>query len=275
METRAPLNDVALMTKMIDNTSQHLLPALRSHLWFASCSLPLQQVLIEKSRVVSLKAGERLFSRGEKDEALCCVLSGALKLGSFDAEGDTKVLSMYVEPYQWFGEIAVIDHLPRSQDAVADVVSSVLVVSRSLLEPWLNEHPQYWRELARLVCLKMRMLAVMIEDSASLPLEQQLARRMLMASTNFGMNYPMSFKRHLRLPQEYLARMMGVSRQTINRALKILAEQRVIAVHYADIELLDIPGLMSRAGPLNQPLVNALRAMADEVERNNQLIKGA
>lgn len=275
MATRAPIDDVALMTKMIDNTSQHLLPALRSHLWFASCSLPLQQVLIEKSRVVSLKAGERLFSRGEKDEALCCVLSGALKLGSFDTEGDTKVLSMYVEPYQWFGEIAVIDHLPRSQDAVADVVSSVLVVSRSLLEPWLNEHPQYWRELARLVCLKMRMLAVMIEDSASLPLEQQLARRMLMASTNFGMNYPMSFKRHLRLPQEYLARMMGVSRQTINRALKNLAEQKVIAVHYADIELLDIPGLMSRAGPLNQPLVNALRAMADEVERNNQLIKGA
>lgn len=259
------------MNRIIDQTPQHLLPALRSHVWFASCSLPLQQALIERSRVVTLKAGERLFSRGETDEALCCVLSGALKLGSFNVEDDTQVLSMYVEPYQWFGEIALIDHLPRSQDAVADVNSSVLVASRSSLEPWLNQHPLYWREISRLVCLKMRMLVVLVEDNASLPLDQQLARRMLMASTNFGMNYPMSFKRHLRLPQEYLARMMGVSRQTINRALKSFAEQGVIAVRYADIELLDIPGLMARAGPMNQSLVTSLRAMGESAERNESV----
>jgi CRP/FNR family transcriptional regulator, cyclic AMP receptor protein len=261
------------MSKATDQTNpQHLLPALRSHLWFASCSLPLQMALVERSRVVSLKPGERLFSRGESDEALCCVLSGALKLGTFNTETDTQVLSMYVEPYQWFGEIALIDHLPRSQDAVADANSTVLVASRSVLEPWLNEHPHYWRELARLVCLKMRMLVVLVEDNASLPLDQQLVRRLLMSSTNFGMNYPMSFKRHLRLPQEYLARMMGVSRQTINRALKTLAEQGIIMVRYADIELLDVPGLMARAGPMNQSLVSSLRGMAEAAERNESEI---
>lgn len=260
------------MTRHFESSPQHLLPALRSHLWFASCSLPLQQALVERSRIVSLKAGERLFSRGENDEALCCVLSGALKLGSFNPEDDTQILSLYVEPYQWFGEIALIDRLPRSQDAVADVHSTVLVASRSQLEPWLNDHPQYWREISRLVCLKMRMFVVLIEDNASLPLDQQLARRLLVSSTNFGMNHPMSFKRHLRLPQEYLARMMGVSRQTINRALKGLSEQGLIAVRYADIELLDIPGLMSRAGPLNASLVEALRVMGEEADRNQRQI---
>lgn len=255
------------MNRPSEPSPQHLIPALRSHVWFASCSPAFQEALVERSRVITLKSGDRLFSRGETDEALCCVLSGALKLGTFNPEDDSHVLSLYVEPYQWFGEIALIDRLPRSQDAVADVTSSVLVASRSALEPWLNRNPEYWRDVARLACFKLRMLVVMMEDNATLPLDQQLARRLLMTSTNFGMNYPMSFKRHLRLPQEYLARMMGVSRQTINRALKVLAEQGVIVVRYADIELLDIPALIGRAGPLNSAFLNSLRAMGDSADK--------
>lgn len=270
-----PAEDARPMNISTDPTPDHLLPALRSHVWFASCSPVLQQALVARSRVANLKAGQRLFSRGEADEALCCVLSGALKLGSINAEEDEQVLSMYLEPYQWFGEIAMIDRLPRSQDAVADVASSVLVVSRSALEPWLNDNPQHWRDISRLVCLKLRMLVVLMEDSASLPLDQVLARRLLMAATNFGMNYPMSFKRHLRLPQEYLARMIGVSRQTINRALKAYSEEGLVAVRYADIELLNIPGLMTKAGPMNTSLLNSLRAMGELADRSGNLSSAA
>lgn len=255
------------MNALSDSVPRHLLPALRSHVWFASCPAAFQDGLIERARIITLRPGDRLFSRGETDEALCCVLSGGLKLGSFNPEDDSHMLSLYVEPYQWFGEIALIDRLPRSQDAIADGPSSVLVASRPALEPWLQEHPQYWRDVARLACLKLRMLVVMMEDNANLPLEQQLVRRLIMTSTNFGMNYPMSFKRHLRLPQEYLARMMGVSRQTINRALKGLAEQGLIAVRYADVELLDVPGLIGRAGPQNPAFIASLRAMGESADR--------
>lgn len=256
------------MSRPSELSPLHLIPALRSHVWFASCSPEFQEALVDRSRVVHLRGGDRLFAKGENDEALCCVLSGALKVGSFNPDDESHLLSLYVEPYQWFGEIALIDQLPRSQDAVADGASSVLVASRSTLEPWLNKHPQHWRDVARLACLKLRVLVVMMEDNATLALEQQLARRLLMTSTNFAMNYPMSFKRHLRLPQEYLARMMGVSRQTINRALKQLAEQGVIAVRYADIELLNIPALVQRAGPMNSAFLESLKAMGESADRS-------
>ena len=256
------------MSRAPELSPLHLIPALRSHVWFASCSPEFQEALVDRSRVVHLRSGDRLFAKGDDDEALCCVLSGALRLGSFNPDDDSHLLSLYVEPYQWFGEIALIDQLPRSQDAVADGASSVLVASRASLEPWLNRHPQHWRDVARLACLKLRVLVVMMEDHATLPLEQQLARRLLMTSTNFAMNDPMSFKRHLRLPQEYLARMMGVSRQTINRALKQLAEQGVIAVRYADIELLSIPALIQRSGPVNSAFIKSLRAMGESADRS-------
>lgn len=253
---------------------QHLLGVLRSHVWFASCSLRLQSALIECSRVVSLKPGERLFFKGDSDDALCCVLSGALKLGSFNTADDSQLLTLYVEPYQWFGEVALIDRLPRSQVAVADTASTVLVASRSLLEPWLERYPEYWRDVARLTCYRLRMTVAIMEDNATLPLDQKLARRLLMTATNFGMNYPMSFKRHLRLPQEYLARMMGVSRQTINRALRSLANENVIVVRYADIELVDIPALAVRAGPLNPGLIDAVRALGMAADQASREVRG-
>ena len=86
------------------------------------------------------------------------------------ADGSQR-LTLYVEPYHWFGEIALIDQLPRSQDAVADIASTVRVVSRPLIEAWLDLHPQYWRDLARLACSKLRLMLTALEDNASLSLE--------------------------------------------------------------------------------------------------------
>jgi len=60
---------------------------------------------------------------------------------------------------------------------------------------------------------------------------------------------------------------MGVSRQTINRALKGLSEGGMIVVRYADIELVNIPALMAKAGPLNTSLVQSLQGMVQQANR--------
>ncbi|HRH18992.1 MAG TPA: helix-turn-helix domain-containing protein, partial [Aquabacterium sp.] len=64
-----------------------------------------------------------------------------------------------------------------------------------------------------------------------------------------------------------LARMMGVSRQTINRALKGLSEGGMIVVRYADIELVDIPALMAKAGPVNENLLKSIDGMVQMADR--------
>lgn len=241
-----------------------LLPALRSHSWFASCPIALQEALVERARLWYLKTGESLFARGEEQSGLCCVVAGALKVGSINPRDGSHHLSMYLEPYQWVGEIALIDRKPRSQDAVADTDSTVLVIQQPVLEGWLDEHPQYWRDIARLACGKLRLMLMAVEDNASLSIEQQLARRLVFAATNYGHAVQPTLRRRLRLPQEYLARMLGVSRQTINKALKSLANDRIIAVHYAEIEILDVKALALQAGQVDEALWSGL----DESDRN-------
>lgn len=243
-------------------TPTNLLPALQTHRWFASCPAPFQEALIARSRLVYLQAGESLFSRGGLPEALCCVIAGALKLGSVNPVDGGQRLTLYVEPYHWFGEIALIDQLPRSQDAVADIASTVLVVSRPLIEAWLDLHPQYWRDLARLACSKLRLMLTALEDNASLSLEQQLARRLLFSVTNFGQATQGAARRHVRLPQAYLARMLGVSRQTINKQLRAMERERVLVLRYAEIEIIDMAALVAMAGAIDPALMQSFEVMA-------------
>ncbi len=236
------------MNRRSEASPANLLPALRSHRWFSSCPVEFQEALVERARLWHLQPGETLFARGDEHDGLCCVLAGALKVGSINPADGTHLLTLYLEPYQWFGEIAFIDRKPRGQDAVADTESTVLVVPRVALESWLETHPQYWRDLARLACGKLRLMLMAWEDNASLSIEQQLARRLLLSATSYGHAAQPTLRRRLRLPQEYLARMLGVSRQTINKALKSLAADRIIAVHYAEIEIVDAKALATKAG---------------------------
>ena len=249
------------MDRRIDSSPQALLPALQSHLWFASCPTELQRALVDRGRIRHLKAGESLFTRGDVQDGLCCVLAGSLLLGSTSPRDGAYRLTLYVEPYHWFGEVALLDNLPRSQDAVAGTDSTVLVVSRTQIEPWLNDHPHYWRDLARLACSKMRLMLTALEDNATLPIDQQLARRLLFSATNFGQATADKVRRRVRVPQEVLARMLGVSRQTINKALRKLENAGVLALHYAEIEIVDLLALARRAGPVDPGLLQGVSAL--------------
>lgn len=243
------------MTRRTESTPLSLLPALKSHVWFASCPEPFQLALLELSRLWHLRPGETLFSRGEDHDNLCCVVAGALKVGSTDPRDGTHRLSLYLEPYQWIGEISMIDGLPRGQDAVADMDTTVMVVSGVQLEAWLAQHPQYWRDIARLACGKLRMILTAMEDNATLSIEERLARRLLFSATGFGQSTSLVIRKRVRLPQDYLARMLGVSRQTINKALRTLARENVLALHYAEVEILDMAALLSRCGAIDPGLM--------------------
>lgn len=214
--------------------------ALESDAWFASCDAMLREALFERARLWRLAGGERLFARGADAEGLCCVCAGALRIGAMQADGSESLLA-YVEPYQWFGEISMIDGAPRTHDAVADGDTAVLVVARAALHDWLREHPAHWRDLARLACAKLRMSFGVLEDIAHLPLEARLAKRLWLLAHGFGARE--SARRVVRLPQEQLALMLGVSRQSANKALRGLEAQGWVALRYGEIEILDLDAL--------------------------------
>ena len=247
------------MTRRSETTPAALLPALRTHPWFASCSPDLQDAMLERSRLVHLSAEEPLFGREDAHDGLCCVVAGALRLGSINPQDGTHRLTLYVEPYHWFGEASLIDRLPRAMQAVADTDSAVVVVARAAIEEWLDAHPRHWRDVARLACGSLRLMTASLEDATTLTLQQRLARRLLFACVNHGQGAQAGLRRHVRLPQDHLAQLLGVSRQTVNKALRVLEREQVLALHYAEVEILQVDGLLARAGAL-EPQLSAMLA---------------
>lgn len=210
--------------------------ALQSDDWFASCPPPLQQALLSMAVVRRLEAGEALFTRGSPASGMYCMIAGAVHIGAHDSDGRAAVLA-YLEPYQWFGEISVIDGQPRTHDAIADLPGEVLVIPGAGLEQWLESHPQYWRDVARLTCRKLRVSFAVLEELAQLPLEERVLRRLRLLAQGYGSRD--IARQRIRVGQEVLARMLGISRQSVNQALRQLAAKGLVRLHYGEIELLD------------------------------------
>ena len=225
---------------MPPDTDDH--QALARSRWFASCDPELQDALRALGHGLGLVDGELLFHQGQLSAGLCCVLSGALQVGRLQADGRQSLLA-YIEGGQWFGEISLLDGQPRTHDVRSDGPSRLWLVPEVALVDWLDRHPRHWRSIARLACAKLRLSFEVLEDIASLPLEARLAKRLMQVAQGYGeqdLTLSADAAPHrLCLPQEQLALMMGVSRQTVNKALKSLEAQGHIALRYGGIELLD------------------------------------
>lgn len=217
---------------------------LRQHPWFATLPAPLAEALLAMAQVQHFDAGQRLFSRGDEASGLYALVSGTVRIGATSSCGKEALLAVLQAP-AWFGEIAVFDGRARTHDAfTASPVELLLFPQRELLA-LLAREPYYWRDLALLMTHKLRLTFGALEDMSLLPTAQRLAKRLLLIAEHYGEGEP---RQVLHLPQEQLAMMLSLSRQTTNQLLKELQAQGVIALTYAEITILDFVRLREIAG---------------------------
>lgn len=221
-----------------------LMQLLGKSSWFAGCPPAMQKALVELGRIYHLEPGQTMFAEAKIPFGLFCVLEGNLKIQRREGLRPMRLL-FYVGPSQWAGDSSVIEDAPCNFDGIGDTPSSVLVIEKSALLAWLDKHPQYWRDIAKLTCRKQRTLFHAIEDISYMPLQQRIARQLLHA---FGQGKgDLSANKPLQLPQEHFALMLGVSRQSVNKELRKIEKMGLINLGYAQIELLDAAGLMQLA----------------------------
>ncbi|ARB30640.1 Crp/Fnr family transcriptional regulator [Pseudomonas tolaasii] len=208
--------------------------------WFSHLPEPFQHSLLAQARLRQLAAGQYLFKRGDPPCGLYAVLDGTLRISAVNEQGKEAILSLVELPY-WFGEICLFDGLPRTHDACAVGPCTLLQVPQQALLKILDETPQYWRNLALLMSQKLRLSFIGLEQLSLMPAPVRLAHRLLMIVEGYGdIEHA---RRVLQLPQEDLAAMLSLSRQTTNALLKDLQAQGVVRLGYGEIEVLDVQRL--------------------------------
>lgn len=218
---------------------------LRSGTWFQALPAQLQDELLRLGQLRRVGGGQRLFARGDPPDGLYCVLEGSIRIGSTSDEGKEALLTMIEAPH-WFGEIALFDGRPRTHDAVAEGPAELLHIEQQALLDVLDGQPAWWRDLALLLTQKIRIAFLVLEENALLPAAGRLARRLVSMAEGYG-EWKDRSRRVIAVPQEQLALMLALSRQTVNQILKQFESQGVLRLGRGGIEILDIDKLRALA----------------------------
>lgn len=221
---------------------------MRLHDWFRSIPDAFQDALLAHGRPRALAAGEHLFLADSQGTGLYCVLEGSISVQSRDRAGGAPVL-IVLGPGHWFGELAMLDDHERTHDAVAMESCQVWQIPRAVIEAWLDAHPKHWRDVARLLAGKLRVAFEVIDGDLRGSMTARVARRLRMLSLGWGWRDASPSPR-LALSQEVLARMLGGSRSSINKALRELEDRGAVRLSYGAIEIADPDRLAAACGNL-------------------------
>lgn len=211
---------------------------LRQNSLFSDLPEDALREVAEFCRVRRYRDRQLIHARGDVPDGMFSVIAGSVRATTSSDEGREALLAI-MEAGAWFGESSLFDGLPRAYDAHAQGDCELLFVPRSGIENLLDRRPQIYRNIVRLLCQRIRLSLVLLETNALLPLEGRLANRLLI----LAQAEDHSISPELRLSQEDLSQMLGMTRQSINRVLKLWESEGIIERHYRGLRILDFPAL--------------------------------
>lgn len=157
-----------------------------------------------------------IFSQGDEGDALYGVASGRVRISATGSGGQEVFLSI-MEPGDTFGEIAVMDGLPRTAGARALEDTTLIQIRRSDFLQLLEREPQLAVHLLKLLCTRLRWTSELVEESVFLNGPARLAKRLLILTKLHGRPSDVP---ELRISQDELAHFLGISRQIVNQHLR-------------------------------------------------------
>ena len=214
--------------------------------WFGALSESLRCAVQARARVSRVTTGTVLARRCSLAADWIGVIRGAVRLGTVLRDGRPFTLDL-VGPGQWFGDIALIDGKPNDLDVVAQVPSTLLMVSQSDMRLLMADHPELRDAFMKLNCQRLRHMFRRFEELHTLPLAQRLARQVLRLGRHFGSHMGSELRIDLRISQSDLAAMVGGSRQRVNGALRQLQSMGLVKLGEARLSVVDFTRLQELA----------------------------
>lgn len=217
------------------------LTQLKNNYWFAGLAEHFQHYIIQHALVFEKDKEQRIFLSGDPFDGIYAVLDGAIRLGHIDIHGKEAVAAI-AEPIMWFGEISLVDKLPRSHDAIPTRKSTILQLPAHAIQQLLEQYPEFWYHIAQLTSQKLRYAFMELISLQTQNLSQRLAQRLMYMLNGYG-NHLEIKQRTIQISQEQLAQLLMCSRQSINQELQQLEKMNVLKVAFKKIDILDLQQL--------------------------------
>ncbi len=210
--------------------------------WLKDYPEALVRQLMAEGRLVRLNVGEWAQAEGDDRSGLFIVADGSLH--SFCAAPGGRAVMIGV-----VGAGAVLGHAtrysggPRLVTAVCVEPSLLLEVSEASLERVAIQFPEVWRAIAGFAYANTRRTLQMAAEVISLKPRQRIAARLL-ATIDGG---SLGGTPTLRVSQELLGEMLGLTRKTVNSHLSSFEKMGLVRATYGQVTILNVDGLRNVA----------------------------
>ena len=232
------------MPDNLPKKSPSLAEALRECRW--ACDLSDAELARVEAGIFerAIPAGQFACRKGEPVEHWLGVIDGLLKLSSDLDSGKTATLTG-VPPGGWFGEGSMLKNGPRQYDAIALRDSRIAFMRRETFQ-WLLDHSiGFNRFLVLQLNERLGQFIGLLESERLLDIDARVAR--CLASLFNPVLYP-GLGKHLAISQEELGYLAGISRQRVNRSLKVLQQAGCLTVEYGGVGIVDLEKLRRFGG---------------------------
>ena len=218
---------------------------LGRHPFFRALPIDTRERLGVYIKSKRFRHGATVFSKGDPGTSLFVVRSGVVRVSARSTVGKAAVFGLFKEG-DFFGEIALLDGLPRTANAIAFTDCILMAIDRRDFLPVLQSEPPLMLHVIDVLCARLRRTTSQVEDLLFLDLKARLAKTLRQLAR------PVADVLRVSISQRELAEIAGLSREMINKQLRAWETAGWLELKRKDIVILrpdelaklegDVPG---------------------------------
>jgi CRP/FNR family transcriptional regulator, cyclic AMP receptor protein len=219
------------------------LAVLRKHPIFCDLDPEALDQLCRYAKHATLKRGATIFSKGDPGNSLFAVISGTVKISISSADGRNAILNL-IGAGEIFGEVAVLDGQARTADAIANTNCEIFVVDRREFLPFVRSQPVLAMKFIELLCTRLRWTSDQVEQVILQNLPGRLASALIRLTEKHKLA---PGGRTIAVTQQEISEMVGMTRESINKQLRVWATRNWVRLEHGAIVVLKAESLQALA----------------------------
>jgi CRP/FNR family transcriptional regulator/CRP/FNR family cyclic AMP-dependent transcriptional regulator len=164
----------------------------------------------------------------EEGNSLFIIQKGKVKVSILSEDGREIVLTLLGDG-EFFGEMSLLDGLPRSATVIALEDTEAVMLRREDLLRLIERTPQIAIKLMAELTIRLRKTDQKIESLALLDVAGRIASALLQLASDEGEETPGGLVIYNHPTQQLLANMTGTTRETVSRVLKRFRKEGYMA----------------------------------------------
>lgn len=180
------------------------------------------QALLQAGTAQPFARGQLIYLQGQEPTHLYCLCEGQVRAFLMSDDGEERVLAVY-RSGSIFGEASFFDGLPRMSSAEALTPCRIVALDRPTVLAEFSRNPALAPDLLQYLARTVRLLSDQVDHMSFLPAQTRIEE---LLRENAGPDGRVS------LSQDEIATRVGVSRVTVNRALRTLAGEGRLETGY-------------------------------------------